>query len=141
MVTNQAITAAEQATKATIEGARALADELGALETPQEQYEKFQHEVMPGVAAGFVDQLELYALVLGNEVRVSGADFTLVSTYRPGVPLFATVRASLPATFARGDIQQLRIKSKRGSARRLPGDRQQRDVPLRHADVRARPAR
>lgn len=99
-------------TKATIEGARALTEDLMAQPSPQEQYEKFQHEVMPGLVAGFIDQLDLYALVRGSEVRIGSADFTLVSEYRPGIPLLASVKATLPPSIRRADIQQVRIKSR-----------------------------
>jgi hypothetical protein len=114
LIADQAIGAAEQATKAAVEGSRALADELLAQTSPQAQYEKFQHEVMPGVAAGFVDQLELWALVRGKEMQIGSADFTLVSDYRPAVPLLASVRANFPPGVRRGEIQQIRVKSKNG---------------------------
>src|SRR5262245_8392430 len=52
----QAVTSkVQEVTKATIEGARALTEDLMAQPSPQEQYEKFQQEVMPGLVAGFVD--------------------------------------------------------------------------------------
>jgi hypothetical protein len=114
LIANQAISATEKATQAAMEGSRALAEELMAQTSPEAQYEKFQHEVMPGLAAGFVDQLELYALVRGDEVRIGSADFTLVSDYRPAIPLLASVKATLPPGIRRGDIQQLRIKSRNG---------------------------
>lgn len=114
LLANQAIGATEKATKAAIEGSRALAEELLAETSPEAQYEKFQREVMPGVAAGFVDQLELYALVNGSQVQIGAADFTLVSEYRPAVPLLASVRATLPPGIARGAIQQIRVKSRKG---------------------------
>src|SRR5205823_6139820 len=87
---------------------------LAAETSPQAQSEKFQREVMPGLVAGFVDQLELYALVLGTEVRLPSADFTLVSDYRPGTPMLCSVKATLPSNIKRADIQQLRIKSMNG---------------------------
>jgi hypothetical protein len=114
LIANQAISATEKATQAAIEGSRALAEDLMAQASPEAQYEKFQHDVMPGVAAGFVDQLELYALVRGNELRIGSADFTLVSEYRPAVPLLASVKATLPPGIRRGDIEQVRIKSRNG---------------------------
>jgi hypothetical protein len=101
------------ATKAATQGARALADEMYAL-SPQERYDKFQQEVMPGLVAGFVDQLELWALVGNTEMRVPGADFTLVSTYQPGLPLLVGLRGTLQGSFARADYTQLRIKSEAG---------------------------
>src|SRR5262249_29490076 len=55
--------AASNAVKATTQGARALAESLLDEPSPQERYTRFQHDVMPAAAAGFVDQLELYALM------------------------------------------------------------------------------
>ena len=114
LIANEAINATEKATQAAMEGSRALTEELMRQASPEAQYEKFQHDVMPGLAAGFIDQLELYALVRGAEVRIGSADFTLVSDYRPATPLLASVRATLPPGMKRGDIQQLRIKSANG---------------------------
>jgi hypothetical protein len=114
LIANQVTSGIENATKASVEGARALAEELAAETSPQAQYEKFQQEVMPGLVAGFVDQLELYALVLGDEVRLPSADFTLVSEYRPGTPLLCSVKATVPSSIKRADIQQIRIKSMNG---------------------------
>jgi hypothetical protein len=114
LIANAAIGAAQDATKAAIEGTRALAEELMDESSPQAKYDKFQHDVMPGVAAGFIDQLDLYALVDGAQVKIASADFTLVSEYRPAVPLLASVKATLPPSIARSDIQQLTIKSRQG---------------------------
>jgi hypothetical protein len=114
LLVNASVSAAQDVTKATIEGARALGDDLLAQPTPEEKYAKFQREVMPGVVAGFVDQLELHALVGGASVRLGSADFTLVSDYRPGIPLLASVKATLPPSISRADIQQLIIKSRNG---------------------------
>ena len=113
VITNEVVKVTENTTKAAIEGSRALAEEMLAETSPQAQYEKFHREVMPGVAVGFVDQLELYALVRGSEVRIP-ADFTLVSDYRPAVALLASVRATLPPGISRGQITQIRVKSSNG---------------------------
>jgi hypothetical protein len=100
-------------TQAITEGAHALTEDLYAQPTPKERYDKFQQEVMPGVAAGFVNQLELYAMVNETPVQIKDADFTLVSEYRPGVPLLVSVRGTVPS-FKRGDVTQLIIKSANG---------------------------
>jgi outer membrane protein OmpA-like peptidoglycan-associated protein len=113
VITNEVVKVTENTTKAAIEGSRALAEEMLAETSPQAQYEKFHREVMPGVAVGFVDQLELYALVRGSEIRIP-ADFTLVSDYRPAVALLASVRATLPPGISRGQITQIRVKSSNG---------------------------
>lgn len=114
LLVNATVSAAQDVTKASIEGARALSEDLLAQPTPEEKYAKFQRDVMPGVVAGFVDQLELHALVRGASVRLGSADFTLVSEYRPGIPLLASVKATLPPSISRADIQQLIIKSHNG---------------------------
>ncbi len=106
--------ATNAAIKATAQGARTMADQLDALPTAQERYAMFQRDVMPNVAAGFVDQLQLSALVSGKEVQVPDADFTLVSAYQPGVPLLVSVRGNAPAAIRRGDVTQLFIKSAAG---------------------------
>jgi hypothetical protein len=105
--------AAVDATKAVTQGARSLADEFYPL-SAQERYDKFQQEMMPAIAAGFVDQLELWAVVGTTERRLSGADFTLVSNYQPGVPLLVGLRASLPGQIRRSDVSQLIIRSTAG---------------------------
>ncbi len=109
-VTNAAISA----TQAAAQGARALAESLAAENSPQRRYERFQHEIMPGAVAGFVNTLELYALVGGNEVKLAGADFTLVSEYQPGVPLLVSLRGTLTNPVTRAEIRQLIIKSAQG---------------------------
>jgi len=113
VITNEVVKVTENTTKAAIEGSRALAEEMLAETSPQAQYEKFHRDVMPGVAVGFVDQLELYALVRGTEVQIP-ADFTLVSDYRPAVALLASVRATLPPGITRGQVTQIRVKSSNG---------------------------
>ncbi|HEV8132328.1 MAG TPA: GH25 family lysozyme [Acidobacteriota bacterium] len=108
-----ATSAAIDATKAAAQGARGLADEMYSL-TPQERYEKFHHDVVPGVVQGFVDQLELWALVGSTERRIGSADFTLVSEYAPATPLVVTVRASAISGVRRSELTQLTIKSASG---------------------------
>jgi GH25 family lysozyme M1 (1,4-beta-N-acetylmuramidase) len=98
-------------TKAVAQGAHALAESLAAEPSAEERYARFQQEVMPGAAAGFVDQLELYALVGASEIRPNGADFTLVSEYRPGTPLLVSVRGRITAPVTRASIAALVIKS------------------------------
>ena len=103
------------ATKAVVTGARGLAEDLYAQDDARGALRaSFHHDVMPGVAAGFVDQLELWAVIRGAPTRLSSADFTLVSEYRPGAPLLMTVRANMPGGTRRSDIQQLVIKSANG---------------------------
>lgn len=68
---------------------------------------------MPAIAAGFVDQLELWLLTGKDEVRVCGADFTLVSDYQPGVPLLVSMRGTLAGQIKRGDVHQLIIAASR----------------------------
>jgi hypothetical protein len=106
------------ATRAAIDvtsaGARALTDQLAAEPTPQERYEKFHRDVVPGVVEGFMDQLELYALVGAHQVQLKGTDFTLASEYQPGVPMLVSLRATLPGQIRRGEISQLIIKSAHG---------------------------
>lgn len=114
LIANAATTAAIDATKAATAGARATADSLYELPTAQERYDKFHYETMPGVAAGLVDQLELWALVNGTQTRLQGADFTLVSTYQPGVPLLVALRCNLSGNIARSAVSQLIIKSPAG---------------------------
>lgn len=109
-VTKATIATAKEAAK----GARALADELFAEPSPQERYDKFHHEIVPGVVEGFINQLELWARVDGGEVRLDGVDFTLVSDYQPGVPLLVSLRATLAGQRRRWEISQLVIKSAKG---------------------------
>jgi hypothetical protein len=116
LVAGQVTNAAIDATKAATAGARAVAESLAREASPERQYERFHREVVPGVVEGFVNTLELYALVdgngvSGNEVRLSGADFTLVSEYQPGVPLLVSLRGTLTNGVARDQIKQLIIKS------------------------------
>lgn len=117
LVAGAATDAAISATKAAAQGARALADELYAQPTAKERYDKFQYEVVPGVVQGFVDQLELWALVGADEVRIDGADFTLVSEYQPGSPLLVALRGTTSGQMRRAEVSQLIIKSANG----LPG--------------------
>ena len=111
LVAGAATNAAIDATQAATQGARALAESLAREASPEVQYQRFQHDVVPGVVEGFVNTLELFALVDNNEVRLSGADFTLVSEYQPGVPLLVSLRGTLDVGVTRGQIKQLIIKS------------------------------
>ncbi len=99
-------------TQTTLEGARNVADSLAREPTPQQRYDRFHRDVMPRVVAGFVDQLELYA-VTGTSEKKLKADFTLVSQYSPGVRLLVGVRADA-GTINRADISHLVIKSSVG---------------------------
>ena len=101
-------------TKAVTSGAFALAEDLFAQPSAQEKYDKFHHEIMPGIVEGFVNQLELYALVNGTEVQIPKADFTLVSEYRPGTPMLVSVRSTVNNALPRGSVSQLIIKSAHG---------------------------
>ncbi|MGC4028561.1 MAG: hypothetical protein QM696_06805 [Steroidobacteraceae bacterium] len=114
LIANAVTGSAIEATKAATQGARALADSLYEQPTAQERYDKFHAEVMPALAAGFVDQLELWALYNGVERRISGVDFTLVSNYSPGMPLLVAIRGSFPGGMQRGQISQLIIRSAAG---------------------------
>ena len=114
LVADAATNAAINATQAAAQGARALAESLAAENSPQRRYERFQQEVMPGAVAGFVNTLEMYAVVGGNEVKLAGADFTLVSEYQPGVPLLVSLRGTLTNPVTRAEIRQLIIKSAQG---------------------------
>ena len=105
------------ASKAAANGARAVADQLYALNDPQERYKKYHQEIVPGVVEGFIDQLDLYARIGANVVQLSGVDFTLVSEYQPGVPLSISLRATLGGQYKRSDINQLIIKSRNGLPR------------------------
>lgn len=113
LVAGATTSAAIDAAKAGAQGARALADEMYPL-TPQERYEKFHHDVVPGVVQGFVDQLELWALVGSTEMRIGSADFTLVSEYSPATPLVVAVRASAVSGGRRSELTQLTIRSAHG---------------------------
>ncbi|MGE3510189.1 MAG: hypothetical protein AB7N65_15055, partial [Vicinamibacterales bacterium] len=103
--------AAIDAGKTVAQGGRALAESLLNEPTAEERYARFQQEVMPVAAAGFVDRLEIYALVGASEVRLDGADFTLVSEYKPGAPLLVSVRGSVRNPVSRGGISALVVKS------------------------------
>ena len=105
-VTRSASTVAKIATQ----GPRQLADAFYPL-TPDERYDKFQKELMPAVAAGFVNRLELEILVGDVKIPINKPDFTLVSEYQAGVPLLVSLRAVLPGQFKRANINQLIIKS------------------------------
>lgn len=102
--------AATDAAKATAQGAQALTEQMFNLPTAEERYAKFQQEVMPAAAAGFVDQLELYARVGSNDVKLNGADFTMVSNYQPGSPLLVSVRGTVTNPVRRSDISSIVIK-------------------------------
>lgn len=102
--------AATDAAKATAQGAQALTEQMFNLPTAEERYAKFQQEVMPPAAAGFVDQLELYARVGSNDVKLNGADFTMVSNYQPGSPLLVSVRGTVTNPVRRSDISSIVIK-------------------------------
>ena len=110
-LTNATAEAINSAAKATAQGAQALAESLMNELSAEERFAKFQQEVMPAAAAGFVDQLELYALVGASEVRLNGADFTLVSDYRPGTPLLVSLRGRITTPVSRASISALVIKS------------------------------
>jgi hypothetical protein len=102
---------AVEATKAIAQDARAMTESLFDEPSAEERYARFQQEVMPAAAAGFVDQLELYALVGDSERRLNGADFTMVSEYRPGTPLLVSVRGRITTPVTRASIAALVIKS------------------------------
>jgi hypothetical protein len=113
LIAGAVTTATINATKEAAKGARAMADELYEA-SPQERYDKFHHDIVPGVVAGFIDQLELWALVGGTPVPLQGVDFTLASEYQPGIPLLVSVRATLSGQQRRSEISQLIIKSVNG---------------------------
>jgi hypothetical protein len=102
-------------TKAASKGVRGVVDDFYSQPTPQERYEKFHAEIMPGLVEAFVDQLELWA-VIGSAapVMLKGIDFTLASVYQPGIPMMVSVRGTLIGQIRRGDISQLIIKSSTG---------------------------
>jgi hypothetical protein len=112
---------ASEATRKTVavfsQGAKAYGESLAAEPTPEARYARFHHEVMPGLAAGFIDQLELWAIVEGpnghQETKLNSADFTLVSDYRPGAQLAAAVRANT-SQILRLNLRRLVIKSQNG---------------------------
>jgi len=110
-VVGTTVNAVSDAAKATAQGARAMAESLLNEPSAEERYARFQQEVMPAAAAGFVDQLELFALVGASEVQLNGADFTLVSDYRPGTPLLVSVRGRITTPITRASIAALVIKS------------------------------
>ncbi len=102
-------------TKAASQGVQGVVDDFYSQPTPQERYDKFHAEIMPGVVEAFVDQLELWALVGSSPpVLLKGADFTLVSTYQPGIPLMVSLRGTLAGQVSRAYISQLIIKSSAG---------------------------
>ena len=103
--------ATAEITRSVTQGARAVADSLYNEVGPEAQYERFQRDVMPGVAVGFVDELQLWSRQGNNEVRLSGVDFTLVSDYRPGQPLLVSVRGRVDNQPKRSEVSQLIIKS------------------------------
>jgi hypothetical protein len=95
----------------TVKGGAAIARSLHREASPERQFERFQQEVMPEVAAGFVDQLELYAVLDDEEKLLSGMDFTLVSDYSAGKPLLVSVRGALSG-IRRRDIAGLVVRSR-----------------------------
>lgn len=111
LLAGASVDAASQAAKASAQGARALAESLLDETSAEARYARFQQEVMPAAAAGFIDRLELFALVGADEVRLDGADFTLVSDYRPGMPLLVSVRGRVTTPVTRASISALVIKS------------------------------
>jgi hypothetical protein len=102
--------AATDVAKASAQGARAMAESLMNEQSPEQRYARFQQEVMPAAAAGFIDQLELYALLGPREVHLAGADFTLVSNYEPGKPLLVSLRGRITNPISRADISSLIVK-------------------------------
>ncbi|MCG2575967.1 hypothetical protein LZ012_03035 [Dechloromonas sp. XY25] len=112
LVTGLATNAAINATSAASKGARALAEDYYAELDPQRRYDRFNQEVVPGVVESFVNLLSLEIKVRGQSpVRIDGADFTLVSSYQPGIPLAVALRANLDGRFKRSDIEQIVLKS------------------------------
>jgi len=110
LLAGAATSAAVDVAKASAQGARAMAESLMNEQSPEERYARFQREVMPAAAAGFIDQLDFYALVGSREVHLSGADFTLVSNYEPGKPLLVSVRGKITNPISRADISSLIVK-------------------------------
>lgn len=100
-------------TNAAVQSAQAMAQSLNAEPTALQRYERFHQEVMPGVAAGLVDQMELWAVTPTGEVHLQGADFTLVSDYRAGTPLIVSVRGILQTPISRADITHVVLRSRR----------------------------
>lgn len=115
LVTGKVTEASINLTKAASKGVRGVVDDFYSQPTPQERYDKFHAEIMPGIVEAFVDQLELWA-VIGSAapVLLKGIDFTLASVYQPGIPLMVSVRGTLIGQIRRGDISQLIIKSSTG---------------------------
>jgi outer membrane protein OmpA-like peptidoglycan-associated protein len=106
---------ASEVTKTVTQGARATAEALYNEVGPEAQYARFQRDVMPGVAVGFANELELwYRGAGGNLVQLTGIDCTLVSDYQPGRPLLVSVRGTVNNQVKRSDISQLVITSKKG---------------------------
>ncbi len=99
-----------RAAQAAAAGARSIADSLYE-ETPQERYNRFHRDIVPGVVEAFIDHLELWALMDGKPVQLQDVDFTLASEYQPGIPLLVSLRATLEAKQRRSKITQLMIKS------------------------------
>lgn len=108
---NATTDAVSNAAKAAAQGAQALAESLLNEPSAEERYARFQQEVMPAAAAGFIDQLELYALAGASEIKLNGADFTMVSDYRPGTPLLVSVRGRITTPITRASMTALVIKS------------------------------
>ena len=111
LIAGATIDATSSAVKTSMEGAKALTQDMFGLD-PQQRYDKFQHDVMPGLATGFVDKLEMWALLIsGDEVKLNGTDFTLVSSYEPGKPLLVSMRGRVTNALSRSDVSAVVVKS------------------------------
>jgi hypothetical protein len=105
---------ASEAAKNIAHDATVIAEALSKEPTAQQRYDKFHRDVMPGIAADFVDGLELWAVYYNATIFLADMDFTLVSDYQAGNPLLVSVRGRLTTPFARRDLTHLIIKSKKG---------------------------
>ena len=125
-------------TKAASQGVRGVVDDFYSQPTPQERYEKFHAEFMPGLVEAFVDQLELWA-VIGSAapVLLKGIDFTLASVYQPGVPLMVSVRGTLigPDQARRHQPVDHQVVDRHADG--LQGHREFGDDSLSHGELRA----
>ena len=126
----------EVPTQAAIEGSRALTEELMRQTSPEAQYEKFQHDVMPGSppASSTSSSCTHWFAVRGAN---RSADFTLVSDYRPADPAARVCASDASARDEARRQSNSCASSQQRAPCRLPGDRQQRDAPLPNAPVRA----
>jgi len=68
----------------------------------------FQREVAPTMASRWTDRLEL---VVGNNPPISGADFTLASSYRFGQVVRVDFTAPIDGSLNREQMQKITIKS------------------------------